>query len=42
MHGLTTSELAERDGTPAFLSGIVLRDINDLGLYLDELAKRVS
>ncbi len=42
MHGLTTSELAERDGTPAFLSGIVLRDINDLALYLDELAKRVS
>lgn len=42
MHGLTTSELAERDGTPAFLTGIILRDINELDTYLAELGERLA
>ena len=42
LHGMTTSDLAARDGTPAFLKGILLRDINDLGEYLEELKKRVA
>lgn len=41
MHGITTSELAERDGTPAFLTDIVLRDINDLDQYVGELMQRL-
>ena len=40
LYGTTTSELAARDGTPAFLAGIVLRDINDLDEYLEELRQR--
>ena len=42
MYGLTTSELAERDGTPAFLTGVVLRDINELDTYLAELGHRLA
>lgn len=42
LHGMTTSDLAGRDGTPAFLTGIVLRDINDLDQYLSELRQRLS
>ena len=42
LYGVTTKELAERDGTPAFVSGTLLRDINDFELYLEELRKRVE
>ncbi len=42
LHGMTTSELASRDGTPAFLTGIVLRDINDLDEYLVEVRQRLT
>lgn len=42
LHGMTTSELAGRDGTPAFLTDIVLRDINDLDEYLGELRQRLT
>jgi hypothetical protein len=42
LHGMTTSELAAHDGAPAFLKGILLRDINDLETYLQELRKRVE
>ncbi|MGI8439591.1 MAG: TIR domain-containing protein [Thermoleophilaceae bacterium] len=42
LHGMTTSELAGRDGTPAFLTGIVLRDINELEEYLGELRQRLT
>jgi hypothetical protein len=42
LHGMTTSEIAERDGAPAFLKGIHLRDINDLDAYLAELGERVA
>jgi hypothetical protein len=42
LYGLTTKELAERDGTPAFIKGTLLRDINDFDLYLEELRKRVE
>jgi TIR domain-containing protein len=42
LYGITTAELASRDGTPAFMSGIVLRDINEFGRYAQELKKRVE
>ncbi len=42
LYGVTTSQLAGRDGTPAFLTGIVLRDINDLDRYLGELRQRIT
>ncbi len=42
LHGMTTSQLAGRDGTPAFLTGIVLRDINGLDEYLGELRQRLT
>lgn len=41
LHGMTTSELAQRDGTPAFLTGILLRDINDFDQYVEELQRRL-
>ncbi|HEV2999708.1 MAG TPA: toll/interleukin-1 receptor domain-containing protein [Solirubrobacteraceae bacterium] len=41
LHGLTTSDLAARDGTPAFMKGVLLRDINQLNQYLEELTRRV-
>ena len=42
LHGMTTSELAARDGTPAFLTDILLRDINELDEYLEELKRRIA
>jgi hypothetical protein len=42
LHGVTTSELAARDGMPAFLIGIKLRDINDIDGYFRELEGRVK
>jgi TIR domain len=42
LYGMTTTELAERDGTPAFLKGVLLRDINDFEKYLDELKGRLD
>jgi hypothetical protein len=42
LHGMTTSDLAARDGTPAFVKGIVLRDILDLDQYLEELKTRLA
>ncbi len=42
LHGMTTSELAARDGTPAFLKAIHLRDINELDEYLGELRRRID
>jgi hypothetical protein len=42
LYGLTTSDLAARDGTPAFLTGIVLRDINEIDVYLEELQQRLA
>jgi hypothetical protein len=39
---MTTNELAQRDGTPAFLTGVLLRDINELDEYLEELKRRLS
>lgn len=41
LYGVTTNELAGRDGTPAFLTGIILRNINDLDRYLEELQQRL-
>lgn len=41
LYGITTSELAERDGAPAFLTGVLLRDINAFDEYLEELRERV-
>jgi hypothetical protein len=42
LHGMTTSDLAAHDGAPAFVKGILLRDINELDTYLEELRKRVE
>jgi hypothetical protein len=42
LHGMTTNDLAASDGTPAFLKGIHLRDINELDEYLRELKGRVE
>ena len=39
LHGMTTSDLASHDGTPAFLKGIHLRDINELDDYLEEVER---
>jgi hypothetical protein len=41
LFGMTTSELAKRDGTPAFLTDVLLRDINELDEYLEELKRRL-
>jgi hypothetical protein len=41
LYGVTTQELAEREGTPAFLKGVKLQDINDLDEYLEELGRRL-
>lgn len=41
LHDMTTNELADRDGTPAFLTDVRLRDINELDEYLDELKQRL-
>ncbi len=41
LHHLTRSELIERDGAPALLKGIKLRDLNDLDGYLVELRRRI-
>ncbi len=40
LHGMTASDLTARDGTPAFLKGIHLRDIDELDESLDELQRR--
>jgi hypothetical protein len=41
LHGMTTSELAGRDGTPAFLTDVLLREIDELDEYLEELKNRL-
>lgn len=42
LYGLTTSELTARDGWPAFLTGIKLRDINEFDEYLEEVSRRIE
>jgi hypothetical protein len=43
LYGTTTAHLAARDGTPAFMTGILLRDLNDdFGRYTEELKQRLS
>lgn len=42
LFGMTTAELAVRDGTPGFMKDIVLRDIEDLERYAEELKQRVE
>jgi TIR domain len=42
LYGLTTAELAARDGTPGFMTDIVLRDIEDLERYAEELKRRLE
>jgi TIR domain len=42
LYGLTTAELAARDGTPGFMTDIALRDIEDLERYAGELRRRVD
>lgn len=42
LHGMITAELAARDGAPAFLNSMHLRDINELEEYLEELRTRLG
>lgn len=43
LYGTTTAQLADRDGTPAFMTGILLRDLNvDFARYTEELKQRLS
>lgn len=42
LHGMTTSELAAREDTPAFLKGVHMCDIDALEGYLDELQRRIE
>lgn len=42
LFGMTTAELAARDGTPGFMKDVVLRDIEDLERYAEELKQRVE
>jgi TIR domain len=42
LYGMTTKDLVAREGTPAFLKGIHLRDINELDEYFEELRRRVE
>ncbi len=42
LYEMTTAELAARDGTPGFMKDIVLRDIEDLERYAEELKRRVE
>lgn len=42
LYGVTTNELASQEGTPAFMKGILLRDITDFDEYLGELSRRLG
>ncbi len=42
LYGLTTNDLVARDGVPAFMKDVLLRDINDFDEYLDELSRRLK
>jgi len=42
LNNLTRTELLARDGMPAFLKGIRLRELNDLDGYLEELKRRIE
>lgn len=42
LNNLTRSELVARDGIPALLKGVKLRELNDLGGYLEELKRRID
>lgn len=42
LYGITSSELAARDGTPAFMKSIKLRDINEFDEYVDEVRRRIG
>jgi hypothetical protein len=42
LFGMTTAELAARDGTPGFMKDVALRDIEDLERYAEELKRRVE
>lgn len=42
LYGLTTAELASRENTPAFVKGVLLRDINDFERYAEELETRLE
>lgn len=40
--GMSTRDLLDHDGAPAFLKGMHLRDINELDEYLAELRRRIG
>jgi len=42
LHGLSPSELVAQDGTPALLKRIDLVELNNIGLYFEQLQRRIS
>jgi TIR domain len=42
LYGVTTTELAGRGGTPAFMTGVLLRDINEFDRYTEEITQRLT
>jgi TIR domain len=41
LHGLSPSELVAQDGTPALLKRIDLVELNNIGLYFEQLQRRI-
>ena len=42
LHGMSTRDLLDHDGAPAFLKRTQTRDINELDRYLVELRRRID
>jgi hypothetical protein len=42
LHGVSPSELVAQDGTPALLKRIDLVELNNVGLYFEQLQRRIS
>jgi len=41
LHGLSPSELVAQDGTPALLKRIDLVELNNIGMYFEQLKRRI-
>jgi hypothetical protein len=42
LHGLGPSELVAQDGTPALLKRIDLVELNNIGMYFEQLQRRIT
>ena len=42
LHGLSPSELVAQDGTPALLKRIDLVELNNIGMYFEQLQRRIT